>query len=152
MNMLQANQHKSVRSEDSGRAKPFVEAAVLPAPLSAMESVPGYAPQAMGDISRGGRAPVLSRQFMLRQDHPAVSASLASFGTRAHPEIVIGDDDRRAVPEPTQSPWRHICALRIVSASGKEYVGTGWFAGPYTILTAGHCVYLHDDGGWAESI
>jgi len=83
---------------------------------------------------------------------PAVSASVASFGTAALLEVVIDDDDRTVVPDPLELPWRHICALRIVSQSGKEYVGTGWFIGPKTLMTAGHCVYLHDDGGWPRSI
>jgi glutamyl endopeptidase len=79
-----------------------------------------------------------------------VSAGTASFGTV--PETVIDDDDRTVVPDPTGLPWRHICALRILSQSGQEYVGTGWFIGPKTLVTAGHCVFLHDDGGWPVSI
>ncbi len=124
---------------------------VPPAPRvkSCVESVANYTPRVALPRARpslrteaggpGSRAPV-------------VSASVASFGTAALLEVVIDDDDRTVVPDPLELPWRHICALRIVSQSSKEYVGTGWFIGPKTVMTAGHCVYLHDDGGWPKSI
>ncbi len=50
------------------------------------------------------------------------------------------------------NPWRQICALRIQSSTGVAYVGTAWFIGPSVLATAGHCVFLRDDGGWAASI
>jgi glutamyl endopeptidase len=81
--------------------------------------------------------------------------SAASLGDdRMILEAIIGDDDRvRVQPETmTENPWRQICALRILSQSNQQYVGTAWFIGPRTLATAGHCVYLQDDGGWAKSI
>lgn len=69
-------------------------------------------------------------------------------------ETILGPVDRRkAVVTPTASPWNMICSLRIRTASGRLGIGTGWIAGPRTIITAGHCVYstvLMD--GWAQSI
>src|SRR5262245_20546243 len=50
------------------------------------------------------------------------------------------------------NPWRQICALRIKAKDGKLFVGTGWFIGPKTLLTAGHCVFMQNEGGWAASI
>lgn len=79
----------------------------------------------------------------------------ASFGIgegRLWDEHVINADDRVAVPDVYQYPWRTICALRITSRTGNQYVGTGWLAGPSLVVTAGHCVYLHKDGGWAREI
>ncbi|HEX8849741.1 MAG TPA: trypsin-like peptidase domain-containing protein [Gemmatimonadaceae bacterium] len=67
-------------------------------------------------------------------------------------EVVLGHDDRTVVPDPTASPWRHICALRIRTSTGKDFVGTGWFIGPRTVMTAGHCVFMRDEGGWVASI
>ena len=80
--------------------------------------------------------------------------SIASFGEPRLLEAVIGVDDRVKVAESLLSanPWRQICALRIRSQSNQLYVGTGWFIGPKTLATAGHCVFLQDDGGWAKSI
>ena len=50
-------------------------------------------------------------------------------------------------------PWRMICALEIESQTGAAFVGTGWFAGPRTVITAGHCVFDPVElGGWAKKI
>jgi len=67
-------------------------------------------------------------------------------------EIVHGADDRVLVSGTTVYPWRTICHLEITAPNGKTYIGTGATIGPRVVLTAGHCVYLHGDGGWARSI
>lgn len=81
-------------------------------------------------------------------------AAVASLGDHSLLEVVIGNDDRvKVAPELLQgNPWRQICALRIHSASGRTYVGTAWFIAPGVVATAGHCVFLHNDGGWPRSI
>ncbi len=81
-----------------------------------------------------------------------LDASFASGVGREWDEAVINRDDRVRVEDVSAYPWRAICALRINARNGRQYVGTGWFAGPRTVMTAGHCVYLHEAGGWAESI
>jgi len=91
---------------------------------------------------------------------PPVDVAAASFGSAAANEdtpileAVIGDDDRvRVTPAfMKRNPFRQICALRITSQRNRTYVGTGWFIAPGVLATAGHCVYLQDDGGWAKSI
>jgi glutamyl endopeptidase len=67
-------------------------------------------------------------------------------------ETIIGEDNRVRVNPPTGFPWQAICALRIQAQNGQMFVGTGWLVAPRTVITAGHCVYLHDMGGWASSI
>jgi V8-like Glu-specific endopeptidase len=49
------------------------------------------------------------------------------------------------------APWRRICALAI-SSPGGDFIGTGWFVGPRTIITAGHCVFHEGMDGWATRI
>lgn len=72
----------------------------------------------------------------------------AGFGPRS----VIGTDERARIHATEEAPWRLICALDITSPWG-TFIGTGWFAGPRTIITAGHCVFdPHQMGGWASSI
>jgi glutamyl endopeptidase len=80
--------------------------------------------------------------------------ALASFGSASMLEIVLGNDDRVRVNGDSiaTNPWRQICSLRIRSQSGRTYVGTAWFIGTKTLATAGHCVFLQDDGGWPRSI
>jgi V8-like Glu-specific endopeptidase len=74
-------------------------------------------------------------------------------GRRSALESVIGDvDDRTRILETKLTPWRQICALDIEGKNGARFIGTGWLAGPRTVVTAGHCVHHPDLGGWAERI
>lgn len=67
-------------------------------------------------------------------------------------ETVIGPDDRTRILDTDQAPWRQICALEIESPFG-TFIGTGWFVGPKTLITAGHCVFDSTQmNGWASSI
>ena len=85
---------------------------------------------------------------------PLLDVAAASFGNTTVLEVVIGNDDRVRVADDLMqaNPWRQICALRIRSKTGRMYVGTGWFIAPRVLATAGHCVYLQNEGGWAQSI
>jgi V8-like Glu-specific endopeptidase len=67
-------------------------------------------------------------------------------------EVIIGTDDRIKITQTTQIPWRRLCALRITFPSGSIFRGTGFLIGPRAVATAGHCVYLHNQGGWARRI
>lgn len=66
-------------------------------------------------------------------------------------ESLIGDDERTRVLDSSNAPWRMICSLEIISPQ-TSLVGTGWFAGPKTLITAGHCVHDVALGGWASKI
>ncbi|WP_380167773.1 trypsin-like serine peptidase [Jannaschia sp. R86511] len=79
----------------------------------------------------------------------------ASFG--AARESVLGTDDRVRVEDTAAYPWRVHASLLITAADGSSWVGTGWFIGPRTLVTAGHCVYITGSNvpgrdGWARSI
>jgi V8-like Glu-specific endopeptidase len=67
-------------------------------------------------------------------------------------EVVIGADDRVRVTATTTFPWRAVCSLRITAKDNSQWIGTGWFVGPRTLITAGHVVFIHSRGGWARSI
>lgn len=67
-------------------------------------------------------------------------------------ESIIGTDDRVRVTNNTLYPWRCVCSLLITAQSGTQYIGTGWLVAPRLVLTAGHCVYMDDEGGWASTI
>jgi V8-like Glu-specific endopeptidase len=67
-------------------------------------------------------------------------------------EIVIGEDDRIQVNGTSNYPWRCICSLKINAQDGSRWIGTAWLVGSRTLITAGHCVYIHNRGGWATSI
>lgn len=67
-------------------------------------------------------------------------------------ESVCGRDDRVRITATTRVPWRMICQLFITRNDGRGSICTGWFIGPRTVMTAGHCVYSHSAEGWARSI
>jgi V8-like Glu-specific endopeptidase len=93
-----------------------------------------------------------------------IDAYYASFGTAIERaaarakvdykvlEKIIGTDDRVRVTNNTAYPWRCICSLLITANTGAQYVGTGWLVAPRLVLTAGHCVFMSDEGGWATQI
>jgi glutamyl endopeptidase len=67
-------------------------------------------------------------------------------------ETIIGADDRVRILDTDLAPWRMVCALQMRGPSGSA-IGTGWFVGPKTLLTAGHCVHsTMFFGGWATEI
>lgn len=79
----------------------------------------------------------------------------ASFGPA--PEAVIGVDDRVQITTTSVYPWRVHASLRITANDGSQWIGTGWFIGPRTLITAGHCVFIRNSGvpnrdGWVRSI
>ncbi|MGF1465605.1 MAG: trypsin-like serine peptidase [Sandaracinaceae bacterium] len=66
-------------------------------------------------------------------------------------ESVIGLDERERVRDTDDYPWRMICSLQIEGPLGAA-IGTGWLAGPRTVITAGHCVFHPQIGGWADRV
>lgn len=84
---------------------------------------------------------------------PAMAGvELAAGGAMERTEIVLGQDDRQRVADTTAYPWRCICSLVITAADDSRWVGTGWLIGPRTVVTAGHCVYIHERGGWVKHV
>lgn len=113
------------------------------------EPVPGYRRRTIArpltaDAAEG--LPALGVGRSLRD------ASEGTFGALEIEEVVLGRDDRALVPTTTAAPWRHVCALRILTADGVEFAGTGWFASERCVVTAGHCLYLRKHGGWAARV
>jgi V8-like Glu-specific endopeptidase len=81
----------------------------------------------------------------------------ASFGSRPLLETVHGIDNRVRIQTTSKYPWRINCSLLITARDNSRWVGTAWFIGPRTLVTAGHCVYIKNSGnpaqdGWVKSI
>ncbi len=147
--------HISLHSEaepELGLGPSFHEA--VPAPTVRRITLPYYRPPSRAI----GRLKSLNELFIAETamggTGPPLDAAAASFGETAILEAVIGNDDRVRVVDNLMraNPWRQICALRIRSKTGKQYVGTGWFIAPHIVATAGHCVFLQNEGGWPDSI
>ncbi len=81
----------------------------------------------------------------------------ATFGPPAMLEAVIGTDERVQVTNTRQFPWRASASLLITAADNSQWIGTGWFISPRTLITAGHCVFINHSGvpgrdGWVKKI
>lgn len=82
----------------------------------------------------------------------------ASFGPPPPlAETVHGPDDRVQIINTSVYPWRVNASLLIIARDGSQWIGTGWFIGPHTLMTAGHVVYIKNSGipardGWVRSI
>jgi V8-like Glu-specific endopeptidase len=82
----------------------------------------------------------------------------ASFGPPPpRAETVHGPDNRVKITTTNVYPWRAHASLLITAADGSGWIGTGWFIGPHTLMTAGHVVYIKNSGvpgrdGWVRSI
>lgn len=81
----------------------------------------------------------------------------ASFGIPPPIEAVIGADDRVQITSTSTYPWRVHASLLITAADNSQWIGTGWFIGPHTLMTAGHVVFIKNSGvlgrdGWVKRI
>ena len=102
-----------------------------------------------GDRGSADAAPGLSARKLLVRGKGELPTPVDETGFES---IYDPNDDRRTRILDTESwPWRMICSLRIDAPGGRS-VGTGWFIGPRTVITAGHCVYTRNMGGWADQI
>lgn len=84
--------------------------------------------------------------------------SEASFGPLPPgAETVHLPDDRVQVIDTAIYPWRVHASLLITAADNTMWIGTGWFVGPHTLITAGHVVFIKNSGvpgrdGWVRQI
>ena len=82
----------------------------------------------------------------------------ASFGPPPKiAETVHGPDDRVQITGTSVYPWRAHASLLITAADNSMWIGTGWFIGPHTLMTAGHVVFIKNSGvpgrdGWVRKI
>lgn len=72
-------------------------------------------------------------------------------------ETVHGPDDRVKINNTSAYPWRANASLLITAADNSMWIGTGWFIGPRTLITAGHVVNIRGSGvagrdGWVRRI
>lgn len=151
---------KGVMSRLSPRAKRVIQR--VPRPV--VTAVGGAVSSAVSAAGRGknGTSNLLAMIAKLIQQAQAKPGSESDIEAEevqvlvqesaAAIEVIIGKDDRVRITQTTDVPWRRVCALRIYFPSGATYRGTGFLIGPRAVATAGHCVYLHNQGGWARKV
>ena len=72
-------------------------------------------------------------------------------------ETVHGVDNRVKINNTNVYPWRAHASLLITAADNSQWIGTGWFISPGTLITAGHVVFIKGSGvagrdGWVKRI
>ena len=67
----------------------------------------------------------------------------ATYGRAERHGLGASDRDTRIqIANTGDYPWRAHCSLLITANDGSQWIGTGWFIGPQTLVTAGHCVFI----------
>jgi V8-like Glu-specific endopeptidase len=90
------------------------------------------------------------------QDYASAFPGLLPAGV-AGLDSVLPPDDRVQISPTTSYPWRTVAKLIMSFPDGEMGGCSGAIIGcpnghGYHALTAGHCVYSHDHGGWATSV
>ena len=141
------NPHESVSSEsliESNDQALVSDSFEGLAAVGEIESVVGFDPShALNEGTMGEEVPITNELANI------LDAGELEFD---EPESVCGADDRVRISPVNRYPWRAICKLIITRADGRQSGCTGWFIGPRTVMTAGHCVFSHAAGGWAQRI
>jgi V8-like Glu-specific endopeptidase len=146
--------------QDEGEVIEVIKKQVLQAPAQGEQY--GGEEAARGDVEavagqRGIEA--MAAESLTAPDTSALKdIGEASFGTpRSLAETVHGMDNRVRITNTGVYPWRVHASLLITAADNSLWIGTGWFIGPHTLMTAGHVVYIKNSGvpgrdGWVKSI
>jgi V8-like Glu-specific endopeptidase len=148
LNQLKKNTPESIEDANSGRnsnyedpSKDFTESDTKS--FSKVSETKPESQSTPGILSELQKERKLQDVYFAKFDEPSTDQILR----------VIGPDDREIVTDTSQYPYSCICKLYITPKVGnKRYIGTGVYIGPNCVLTAAHCVYLHNKGGWASQI
>ena len=74
------------------------------------------------------------------------------YGTNPLYDGIIGIDNRVQITNTTESPYCNICYLEILFPDLFHTSGSGVLVYSDVLLTAGHCVYSSEHGGWALNV
>ena len=129
---------------------PVLKTAVPAIASAAASNLPAALRGILQNLGKGRRRRVQGRSREAGEEGGLDEAALEAISQQL--EQIIDRDDRFQILNTTAVPWKRICHLQITAANGKRFLGSGALIGPRTIVTAGHCVFMKEQGGWASSI
>lgn len=101
-----------------------------------------------GDIKISETTIPESRKSIERNTAGFIPGNITEFPTKS----IIGSDERTKVTSTTTFPYSAICYIRITFPDGVVFIGSAWMYWSDIAITAGHCVYDSNHGGWASTI
>lgn len=116
---------------------------------TAEAAMPDVVKELPGNQGEEGTPGLSAAELLVSGTEPFVRVLPVSGGFES---VLSAADERVRIFDTTSDPWRKICSLEIHWKNGDVGIGTGWFAGPHTVITAGHCVHDRSSGGWAKQI
>ena len=66
--------------------------------------------------------------------------------------VIVGTDDRKQITDASGYPDRVVGWLWTQASDDSWSTCTATLIGPFTAVTAAHCVYVHDKGGWVKQM
>ena len=76
-----------------------------------------------------------------------------SMGFYPQPNSIIPpEDERERILDTTISPYRKVAHLEMNFGEHGVDTCTGWFIGPLTVITAGHCLFDREYMSWSEQV
>ena len=66
--------------------------------------------------------------------------------------IVVGPDDRKQITDASEYPSRIVGWLWSQAQDDSWSTCSATLIGPYTVVTAAHCVYVHEKDGWVKQL
>lgn len=117
---------------------------------------PAKVEQGFGTVSRskGGqekRAPLSEGMRSILKDAATDAGQDPAFRNGEASRQVFGADDRVQITNTKAYPFRVIGLLQSETKTGDVGNCSATLIGPKTVLTAAHCLYSHDDGGWLDN-
>jgi V8-like Glu-specific endopeptidase len=156
------NPHTAVSNEPEGAAAAARKLASKP-PSEGSDSKVVKPRQDGSEAVEGFKLPKESAEAMAEVYEAPDKTSLRDIAEATYgppppqKETVHGPDNRVRINNTSVYPWRANASLLITAADGSQWIGTGWFIGPHTLMTAGHVVNIRGSGvpgrdGWVRRI